>query len=407
MRRDVSKAVSQLTDEEVFFINKSEMARRMGCDRRTVKRYIKEKDAPASVRAPVERAKLTDGFEGVIKEKIDKYGASAMAVYKFIEKKGYRGRYGTVANYVRKHRTGERRKATIRFETVPGLQAQVDWKESVKMTNRKGDEMTVNIFLMVLGYSRLKFTKLTYDRTQKTLFGCIAEALSFFGGVPQEILFDNMSTVVDRARTTFQGAVFNEGFRAFADDAGFEPVACRAYRAKTKGKVESLAKLTGRLRVYNGEFDTYEELEAIAAEFMDDVNDEVSQSTGETPSERFGREKEHLRPLPNNVLLLSHTSSVKEYKVTKESMVSYKGRKYSVPIHYTGKSVTVKEENDGIGVYYGEDRISAFGVSGKRLNYKKEHVREILASDALAHLSPLEIDEFIENNLSAMDTLLE
>ena len=407
MRKDVSKAVSQLTGEEVLFINKSEMGRRMGCDRRTVKRYIKERDAPAPIKEPVERAKLTDGFEGVIKEKIDKYGASAMAVYKFIEKKGYRGRYGTVANHVRKHRMTERNKATIRFETVPGLQAQVDWKESVKMTSRTGEELTVNVFLMVLGYSRLKFIKLTYDRTQSTLFGCIAEALSFYGGVPHEILFDNMSTVIDRARTTFHGAVFNAGFQAFADDAGFEPVACRAYRAKTKGKVESLAKLTGRLRVYNEEYDTYEELEAIAAEFMDDVNGEVSQATGEVPSERFGREKEHLRPLPNSDLLFSHTSSVKEYKVTKESMVNYKGRKYSVPIHYIGKGVTVKEENDGIGVYYGEDMISRFGISEKRLNYKKEHVREILASDALARLSLPEIDEFIENNLSAMDMLLE
>ncbi|MDR0295704.1 MAG: IS21 family transposase [Prevotellaceae bacterium] len=407
MRKDVAKSISKLQGEELGMINKSEMARRMGCSRRTVERYIKHEENPEDKKIPTARPSLMDGFKETANEKVDKYGASAMAVYKFIKKKGYMGKYCTVANYVKTHKANAQKKATIRFETSPGLQAQTDWKESVKMTNRQGEEFLVNIFLTVLGYSRLKYVKLTVDRTQKTLFSCIIGLLAFYGGVPHEILFDNMSTVVDRSKTTFKQVVINDTFKYFADDAGFEPITCRPYRAKTKGKVESLAKLVERLRVYNEEFDTFEELEAIMREFMEEVNNESSQATGEIPNERFKREKEYLRPLPCMHLLSSYISHYKEYKVSKESMINYKGCKYSVPTYYIGKSLHVIETDEEIKIYYDEDIISRFTISEKRLNYKTEHVREILASDALSHLNVYEIDSFIQNNLSTMDILLD
>jgi transposase len=406
MRKDVLKTITKLTEEELRLINKSEMARRLGCDRRTVGRYIELDKEPEKKKEPVTRCKLMDDYRDIADDKVDKYGATAMAVYKFIEKKGYKGQYCTVANYVREHKNNQQKKATIRFETTPGLQAQVDWKESVKMVNRRGEEFVINIFLMVLGYSRLKYIKLTVDRNQKTLFTCLIDAFRFFAGIPHEILFDNMSTVVDRARTTFQNVVLDDTFRCFADDAGFNSLLCRAYRAKTKGKVESLAKLVGRLKVYNEEFDTFEELEAIAETFMSDVNAELSQATNEVPSERFIREKEHLRPLPNIHLLSSYISFHKDYTVSQESMINYKGRKYSLPIYYIGKSVNVTEVDDIISIYYNDDLIESFTRSDKMFTYKRDHAREILASDALSHLGIPEIDAFIENNLSKMDILL-
>jgi transposase len=405
MREDVSQTINKYTKEELAAMNKSELARRMGCDRRTVQRYIDKDEEPKQKRTP--RTKLMDDFESIVGEKVDKYGVTAMAAYKFIIKKGYAGSYCTVANFVRVHKDGQRKKAVIRFETCPGLQAQVDWKESVKMVNRHGEEFDVNIFLMVLGYSRLKFVKLTSDRTQHTLLTCLIDAITFIGGTPHEMLFDNMSTIVDRSRTTFQSVIYKDTFKRFADDAGFEPLACRAYRAKTKGKAESLAKLVGRLKAYNEEFGTFEELEAITNTFMDEVNSEVSQATNEVPYERFKKEREYLRPMPNMRLLSTYVSHKKDYTVSVESMIKYGGRKYSVPTHYIGKSLNVVESDGEIKIYFGDDLVSSFRCSDNMLNYKKEHVREILASDALSHRSMVEIDAFIENNLSKMDMLLE
>lgn len=257
MRKDVKNFINSLR-EEAQLLNKSEIARRMGCDRRTVDRYINPQSNKCNSR---EYDSALEPFKSVIMDKVDTYGSTAMAVFKFIQNKGFTGQYGIVAKFVREHKSDQQKKATIRFETSPGLQAQVDWKESLKMINRKNEIIEVNIFLMVLGYSRYKVLILTADRTQDTLFKCLIEAFKQIGGIPGEILFDNMSTVVDRAKSNFRRVEFNQSFKYFADDAGFNPIACRPYRPQTKGKVEALSKLTSRLKPYNKEFDTFEDLE--------------------------------------------------------------------------------------------------------------------------------------------------
>ena len=401
MRKDVSKQVQKLRG--MGLLNKSELARRFGCNRRTVDHYINDTVPDPNKR---ECVSILDDYKSTIVEKVDTYGASAMAVFKFIQKKGYTGGYLTVNNFVRKHKNDETQKATIRFETSPGLQAQVDWKESITMVNRQGKAFTVNIFLIVLGYSRLKFTKLTSDKRQNTLFECMFESFRYFQGIPQEILFDNMKTVVDRQKSTFKNVVLNDTFKAFAQDSGFEIITCRAYRAKTKGKVETLAKLVDRLKVYNGEFDTFEELEKIVELFNTDINNEVSQATNEIPFHRFEKEKEYLGQLPMMDLLLSYFHHEKEYKVYKDSMINYKGQKYSVPTRFIGKYVNVYEVDDLIKIYYTEDLVASHSKSEKFLNYTKEHAIEILKSDALKGWDDSSVEDFVENNLRKMDIIL-
>ncbi|MCG8342309.1 MAG: IS21 family transposase, partial [Chlorobiales bacterium] len=252
MRQDIAQYIQQYPRKERSLLNKSEIARRFGCDPRTVDRHIKIADGQIVTKKSKRQYKSKlEGFESTIKEKVDKYGCTAMATYKFIHKKGFEGKYTIVADFVRRYKKNEIKKATIRFETSPGLQAQVDWKENITMVSRHGEIYKVNIFLMVLGYSRMKFTCLTTNRNQETLFSSLIEGFRYFTGIPKEILFDNMKTVVDRTRTTFTRVEFNDTFKHFADDAGFKPIACMPYRPQTKGKVESLARLVNRLKVYN------------------------------------------------------------------------------------------------------------------------------------------------------------
>lgn len=345
-------------------------------------------------------------YKSIIREKVDTYGVSSMAAFKFIEKKGYKGGYLTVNNFVKKHKNDETQKATIRFETTPGLQAQVDWKEKITMVNRDGEIFIVNIFLILLGYSRLKFTKLTSDKRQKTLFECMFEGFKYFGGIPKEILFDNMKTVVNREKSTFKNVVLNDTFKSFAQDAGFEIITCRAYRPKTKGKVESLAKLVNRLKVYNGEFDTFEDLEKIVESFNCDINNEISQGTKEKPFERFEKEKEYLCQLPKMDLLSSYFYQKKEYTVYKDSMINYKGQKYSVPTRFIGNHVSVCEIENDIQIYYTDDLIASHSKSDKFLNYRIEHAVEILKSDACKGWNDSSIEDFIEKNLRKMDMIL-
>lgn len=403
MRLDVLNEINIfLRGGEKESMSKAAMARIMGCDPRTVKRYLNGYE-PKKKKKITKTSKL-DNFKETIIEKLE-IGCTSMSIFKFIQKEGYEGSYSLVADFVQKHKDEQQRKATIRFETAPGLQAQVDWKENLKMISKNGELFEVNIFLMVLGYSRTKFVKLTSDKMQKTLFLCMNEAFKYFGGVPKEILFDNMATVVDRANSRIGHVRLNTKFVQYSKDIGFNPVTCRIYRPQTKGKVESLAKLVDRLQVYNNEFETYEELEKIVKMFMKEINNEVSQGTNEKPAERLKKETKYLLPLPNQEILNAYTASPKEYKVSKESMITYKGQKYSVPTNLIGKSVSVVETKEYIHIYYTTNLITKHKKSEKFLNYHKEHIVDILKTDALKGYSDDEVETFIEQHLSDYDEL--
>ena len=403
MRQDVLNEINIfLRGGEKETMSKAAMARIMGCDPRTVKRYL-EGYEPKKKRKILKKSKL-DKFKETIISKLE-IGCTSMAIFKFIQKDGYTGSYSLVADFVQKHKEEQIKKATIRFETAPGLQSQVDWKENLKMISKHGELFEVNIFLMVLGYSRTKFVKLTSDKTQKTLFECMNEAFKYFGGVPKEIVFDNMATVVDRANSRIGNVKLNTKFVQYSKDIGFNPITCRIYRPQTKGKVESLAKLVDRLQVYNHEFETYEELEKIVKMFMKEINNEISQGTNMKPIERLEKETKHSLPLPNQQLMNAYTTSPKEYKVSKESMITYKGQKYSVPTYLIGKSVSVKETNEYIHIYYTTNLITKHKKSKKFLNYHKEHIVDILKSDALKGYENNEIEVFVNNHLSDYDEL--
>lgn len=401
MRKDVSTYIKYT--KEGIKMNKSEIARIFSCDWRTVDKYIK---GASTERKSRKYKSLIDDYKGIIIDKVDNYSSKSIAVYKFIQKKGYLGGYQTVNSFIQKHKQSEIKKATFRFETTPGLQAQIDWKEKITMVNRSGEKFEINIFLSILGYSRLKFIKLTDNRSQKTLFECMYLAFKYFNGVPKEILFDNMRTVVDRERSTFKNVVLNKRFQAFSNDAGFVPITCRAYRPKTKGKVEVLAKLVDRLNVYNEEFDTFEELNDIVEKFNFEINKEIHQTTKETPFKRYQKEKEYLNPFMIDNSLKTYFSSEKEYTVSTESMVNYNGKKYSVPTRFIGFKLNIKETEYKINIYYTKDLVSSHYKSEKFLNYKLDHAVEILKSDAFSHKSEDEIEKFIVDNLEKMDMFL-
>lgn len=305
MRIDVLKEIERLKLMDIK-INFAELGRKMHCDPRTAKKYYLG-ETKADRKKVIKESILTE-YIPVIEDKVDNCSATAAAIYEFIKKKGYEGKYGLVKNYVRKYKNNQTKKATMRFETTPGLQAQIDWKERKKLISKHGEVFEINIFLYVLGYSRIKYLEVTFDRKQDTLFKCINNAFHYCGGIPKEILFDNMSTVVDRNNTHLNHVKFNNKFQQFSKDYGFVPIACRPYRPQTKGKVESLAKLTNRLDVYNYEFDDTDDLIKIVEEVNLSLNNEIAQSINDKPINRLSKEKEYLNPLPSKQIVDSYTA---------------------------------------------------------------------------------------------------
>lgn len=274
MRKDIENELSKY-GTGVNLLNKSELARRMNCSRQTINAKLKNINNKTTKSKRTYVSKLDD-FKDIIETKVEKYACSAMSIYLLLKDKyGYSGGYSSVARYVSSFKQEQRVKVTIRFETTPGYQAQVDWKEKLELVDSSNAPYTVNIFLMTLGYSRMKFVKLTFDRTQSTLFECLTSAFEFFGGVTDEILFDNMKTVVNHAKSDFSNVVINEKFAQFAKDTGFIVRACRAFRPETKGKVEILAKIMNRLKAYNGEFSNQYDLIKIVDDMNISLNNEM------------------------------------------------------------------------------------------------------------------------------------
>ena len=99
--------------------------------------------------------------------------------------------------------------------------------------------------------------------------------MKYYGGIPKEFLFDNMKTVIDRSRIQFGKPVYNDKFYAFSKDAVFIPKSCLAYRPRTKGKVETLARIVNRIKAYNNEFESLEDLEDTVNDLRDGMNEEI------------------------------------------------------------------------------------------------------------------------------------
>ena len=156
-RKDILERVKHLMKENSEIkVNCSKLARQLNCDRRTVSRYI---DITRSGKEASQREypKKTDGFEHIIEEKV-KTTAPAIAIYNYLAKEhGYTGSYSTIKRYIHNLNIEKQRDAVIRFETNPGIQAQVDWKESLKFKTKDGETIKFNIFLLILGFSRTKF----------------------------------------------------------------------------------------------------------------------------------------------------------------------------------------------------------------------------------------------------------
>lgn len=126
--------------------------------------------------------------------------------------------YTSVQEYVKQTKNKLNTKATVRFETMPGLQGQVDWGffENYKIIDEYGLEKKLYCFLMILGYSRMRYIEFVTDMTTSTLIRCHLNAFNYFGGYPQEILYDNMKQVVIKRLLKQSESELNKEFEDFA-----------------------------------------------------------------------------------------------------------------------------------------------------------------------------------------------
>src|SRR5690554_3120341 len=282
-------------------VSKSALARKLGISRDTIYRWIRsgelERDLdsePVRYRARPPAPHKLDPYKPMILARLAAYPKlSAIRLFEEVRAAGYPGGYTRLKDYVREVRPRPLPEPIVRFETPPAQQAQVDFAQvRLPWGVRYG-------LLVVLGYSRLLWVRFYARQDMRTLFLGLEAAFRFFGGVPEELLFDQMKAVITRDDRLSGGRlVENEEFLRFAAHWGFRPRACRPYRAKTKGKVERPIRYLRENFVYGREFVGDADLAEQLERWLERANQRIHQTTKEQPLERFLRdERQRLRPL--------------------------------------------------------------------------------------------------------------
>ena len=182
--------------------NFSELSRIYKVDRRTIKRY---NEGYSSKNTKVIRKSKLDKFKNEIKEKLELPGITITGLYQYLNKKEDIGTYSNFYKYIKKCnlKPQKNNKAHLRYETEFGQQLQIDWKEDIKMISKHGELFEFNIFSSTLGASRLHVFIYSKFKTRIDVQRCLIKTFEYIGGVPKELLTDNMSSIVDTKTHTF------------------------------------------------------------------------------------------------------------------------------------------------------------------------------------------------------------
>lgn len=315
----------------------SEIARRTGRDRKTIRRIVTAPRLPVASAPRKPKPCKIDPYIPYLEQRMEEGVLNARKLYGELVNLGYPGGETQVRGFVQKHRPERGTSATTRFETAPGEQGQVDWGHFGFITHH-GRTCRLYAFVLTLGWSRAMYLRFTTSLEQIWFIRCHLHAFSYLGGVPKRLLYDNLGSVV--VRHDRDGTVhWNPRFLDFADVAGFVPQACRPYRPQTKGKVENGVKYV-RGNFWQGlHFQDLDDLNTQALQWVNTVaNCRVHGTTNEVPFMRLPLEK----LLPADSALTYDTSVITARRASRDCVISYAGNLSSLPAAYARQSVQVK-----------------------------------------------------------------
>jgi len=315
------------------------LAREFGCARNTVRHYLRQGGA-APFRQP-RRGSVLDGLDEWLRERFFRHAGNADVVRQELA-----AEHGIVLSlrHVERRVAAYRRLlraeavATVRFETPPGKQLQIDFGETRVWI---GDErVRVHLFVATLGYSRRNYAWASLRERQADWFEGIEATFAHFGGVPEQILLDNARALVEHHDAGTREVRFNARFHAFARHWGFQPKACAPRRARTKGKDERGVGYVKKNAVAGRHFDSWAAFEAHLVHWCRTIADErVHGTTGEKPIVRFEREAGLLRPLGGRTSFGQLRDLVR--RVQADCAIDVDTNSYSVPWRLIGETVEV------------------------------------------------------------------
>lgn len=381
--------------------NYAALGRKYGMDYRTVKKYHDGYEGRPKTR---NKGSKLDYYRSEIIDKLEIKRLTVQGLYKFMVKKYGVERIGTYSNfnkYITKNKLKpqKREKGNPRYEKMPGEQAQVDWKEDISIANIYGEIFTINVLHVVLKYSRFSYLDFSIQKRFDDVSRGLINSFIKFGGVPKELLFDNMSTV---ANTQAKPKQPTKAIARLAKDFGFKIRFCKSRHPRTKGTVESKNKVIDHIRAYEGEFETIEELATILETINQDMNITINQETDISPAALYYKEKEYLKPLPNKSIIADYLTP-NRYKVTNEALIKYGNSRYSVEPKLIGEEVTVDNLDNKLYIYYNGKLVTFHQLNENPINYKENHYQTLMEGKVKAE----DMESIVTENLKMMDNLLE
>jgi transposase len=327
------------------------LAQQFGCSRTTVKRYLGAGGWRAF--AGARRSGKLDGLEAWLREGFLRHRGNADVVRQDLAReRGIKVSLRTVERAVQPYRRelAAEARASLRFETPPGRQLQIDFGETRVPIG--GEAVRVYLFVATLGYSRRPYVQAFRHERQSAWLDGIEAAFRHFGGVPEEVLLDNARALVTHHDAATREVSFNDRLKAFAAYWRFRPRACAPYRARTKGKDERGVGYVKRNAIAGHGFESWEALEAHLAWWMREIADvRVHGTTGEPPLLRFRRdEAAALRPLAGRPPFRQIRELVR--KVQADCAVVVDTNAYSVPWRLIGERVQVSVSAGRVRIHY-------------------------------------------------------
>ena len=330
------------------------IAGELGIARNTVRRYLKSPEAIRAKPRP-QRASKLDPYTGYVDQRLDEGLENCVVLHRELRARGYDGGYSILKAYVSPKRRPRQPDATMRFETAPGEQAQVDWG-SLAYIGQDGRKHRIWVFVMTLGWSRACYVELVRRADTAAFIQCHVNAFEYLGGVPRRCLYDN-AKVITLGRDEEKRPVWNERMLDFSLRVGFELRLCRPYRAQTKGKVESGVKYVRRNMWPSIRFTDDADLNRQGLEWCDAVaNRRIHGTTHRVPGEMLAEERPHLGKMPGRNALAPYLRE--DRKVARDGFISWEGSRYGVHWKWAGCIVQVGQRLGTVEIWAGDERIA-------------------------------------------------